>query len=92
MQNASRIFAFIGCPLRSVLASSLILIPLCIGASATAAAQEAAQATEASTLAATPIVPQLVRYAGKLSTRAGETVEADFRIYAAAEGGDPLWT
>jgi hypothetical protein len=32
-----------------------------------------------------------VRYAGKLATRTGETLEADFRIYAAAEGGDPLW-
>ena len=33
-----------------------------------------------------------MRYAGKLANRAGETVEVVFRIYSAAEGGEPLWT
>jgi len=38
------------------------------------------------------VVPQQVRYAGKLAARSGEAVEAVFRIYAAAEGGEPLWS
>jgi hypothetical protein len=92
MQNASRILAFIGEPLRSIFAVSLILTLICFGASAFANAQEAAQGTEGPAAAVAPIVPQQVRYAGKLATRTGETVEAEFRIYAAAEGGDPLWT
>jgi len=33
-----------------------------------------------------------VRYSGKLATRTGDTVEAVFSIYAAPEGGEPLWT
>jgi len=92
VQNASRMFAFLGAGLLSALASSLIWIPLTIGASAPAAAQEAAQSTEGRAVAAAPVVPQQVRYAGKLPARTGEIVEAEFRIYVAAEGGDPLWT
>jgi hypothetical protein len=85
-----------GGPLRFAAAASLIWIPLCMGASAHASAQtsaqEAAAATELSASAAAPVVPQQVRFAGKLATRAGDTVEAVFRIYAAEEGGEPLWT
>ena len=88
MQNASRMFAFLGASLFSALASSLIWIPLTIAASAPAAAQS----KEGPAVAAAPVVPQQVRYAGKLTARTGEIVEAGFRIYAAAEGGDPLWT
>jgi hypothetical protein len=33
-----------------------------------------------------------VRYAGKLANCAGDTVETVFRIYAAEQGGEPLWT
>src|SRR5580658_2295239 len=38
------------------------------------------------------VVPQVVRYAGVAQNRAGDTVEALFRIYAAREGGEPLWS
>ena len=43
-------------------------------------------------VAAAPVIPQQVRYAGTLSNRSGDTVEAVFNIYAAQEGGEPLWT
>ena len=43
-------------------------------------------------MTAATLVPQPLRHAGKLSIRTGETVEAEFRIYASAEGGDPLWS
>jgi hypothetical protein len=92
MQNANRSFAFIQRSLRSTLAYWPIFIVLDIGASAPTSAQEAVQAIEGTAAATAPIVPQQVRYAGKLATRAGDTVEAIFRIYAASEGGDPLWT
>jgi hypothetical protein len=92
MQNSGRISAFICVTVRSTLAVLLISIPLTIGASAPASAQEASQSMEAPAVAVVPVVPQQVRYAGRLASRAGETVEAEFRIYAAAEGGEPLWT
>lgn len=37
------------------------------------------------------VVPQAMRYSGLAANRAGDTVEAVFRIYAAREGGEPLW-
>jgi len=92
MQNTSRISTRIDEQLRSGLASTLIFILLILCASVPAFAQGAAQAEEGSHGAATLVVPQQVRYAGKLANRPGDTVEAVFRIYAAAEGGDPLWT
>jgi hypothetical protein len=55
-------------------------------------AQGGIQNTEGPAAEVAPVVPQQIRYAGKLATRSGDTVEAEFRIYAAAEGGDPLWT
>ena len=75
MQNGSRIFAIISRPTRTALAISLILIPVLAGTSAPATAQEAVQGNEALSVAPTPVVPQQVRYAGKLATRASETVE-----------------
>jgi hypothetical protein len=60
-------------------------------AAAQTSAQDAAQTTGPAAAAAT-VVPQQVRYAGKLAARAGDTVEAVFRIYAAQEGGEALWT
>jgi len=77
-------------PICSVFALSLVLIPL--GLSAPTSAQEAVQGADPGTVAVAPVVPQQVRYSGKLATRAGDTVEAVFRIYASAEGGEPLWT
>jgi len=38
------------------------------------------------------VVPQSIRFSGAAGNRAGDTVEAEFRIYAAPEGGEPLWT
>jgi hypothetical protein len=92
MQNASRLFAFIDRRLRVASLSLIIFTFICIGVSWPSAAQEAVQGTEGQTVAGAPVVPQQVRYSGKLVTRAGETVEAVFRIYATAEGGEPLWT
>ena len=45
----------------------------------------------ASPIAAHPIVPQLLSYTGVAANRAGDAVEATFRVYAAAQGGEPLW-
>ena len=39
-----------------------------------------------------PVVPQVIRYSGAVPNRAGDTVEALFSIYAAAEGGEPVWS
>ena len=90
MQTMRRISVFQRWPLSSILAATLVWMPSSAAASAQQAApQQPAQTTEAQ---ATPVVPQLVRYAGKLPSRLGDTVEAEFRIYAAAEGGDPIWT
>lgn len=75
---------------RLALASALA----CVSVSLTAPAlsQDAVPGPEPATVGAVPVIPQQVRYAGKLATRAGDTVEAVFRIYASAEGGEPLWT
>ena len=83
-----RFSASSGRQLRLAQAASLIWIALCMGASA----QDAIQPTEATGAIAAPVIPQQVRYTGKLVTRSGDTVEAVFRIYAAADGGEPLWT
>jgi hypothetical protein len=92
VRSSSNIFGFIGGPLRAASAFSLIFISFGIGASEPSAAQQALQGAQDPAVTAAPVVPQQVRYAGKLSTHAGETVEAEFHIYAAAEGGEPLWT
>jgi len=92
MHTMRRISPLLAEPLRSVFALSLIWIPLGLGLPSPASAQEAVQGNEPSTVAAAPVVPQQVRYTGKLATRAGDMVEAVFHIYAAAEGGEPLWT
>jgi len=71
-----------------LLAAALLCVPFAAGAYA----QDASPDGLRSGTSASAVVPQQVRYAGKLSARAGETVETEFRIYAAAEGGEPLWT
>jgi len=38
------------------------------------------------------VVPALMRYSGAAPNRAGDTVEAVFRIYPAAEGGEAIWS
>jgi hypothetical protein len=96
MQNTRRIFASIGCALQLGISAFLIWIPLSFAATAVAftqtPAQEAGQGNEGPGVTGIRVVPQQVRYAGKLANRAGDTVEAAFSIYAAAEGGDPIWT
>jgi hypothetical protein len=39
-----------------------------------------------------PVVPQMMKYNGVAVERARDTVEAVFRIYASAEGGEPIWS
>ena len=56
------------------------------------AQEPAKETTEIASAASIPVVPQLVRFAGVLPNRTGDSVEAVFRIYSAAEGGEPLWT
>jgi len=65
----------------------------CAGLTLLALPQDAiAQVSSGGVVDAAPVIPQQVRYAGKLATRTGDTVEAVFSIYAAPEGGEPLWT
>ena len=97
MQKAKRMRVCFGGLMRPAMMFSVIWIPLTMGLSAPGCAQgssqEAARSVEAvQTVTAAPVIPQQVRYAGKLATRAGDTVEAVFRIYAVEEGGQPLWT
>jgi hypothetical protein len=74
--------------LRLAAPALLIWIPLSLGTSA----QEPNQELERPATATAAVIPQQVRYAGKLANRVNGPVEAEFRIYAAAEGGEPLWT
>jgi len=37
------------------------------------------------------LVPQAIRYSGVAADRKGDTVEATFRLYAEATGGEPIW-
>jgi hypothetical protein len=77
-------------------ASRISVFAVLLGVSslgAMAMAQEATvDATTAAAITPAPVVPQQVRFTGTLPTRNGDTVEAVFRIYAASEGGEPLWT
>ena len=88
MQKQRSISLFMGLPLSSVVAASLLLISTLTVASA----QQQGLATEASSRLLPPVIPQQMRFAGALPNRAGDTVEAVFRIYSAARGGEPLWT
>jgi len=86
----------VGARMRPAAVVVLICMPLCAGLAAHGGAQTTAQDATAGTeqvqADARAVVPQQVRYGGKLTTRSGESLEGVFRIYAAAEGGDPLWT
>ncbi|MGA3373298.1 MAG: hypothetical protein ABSC48_16200 [Terracidiphilus sp.] len=74
--------------IRRLIAAAALLVWISLGTGA--AAQSSNADRPASTVS--PVVPQQVRYAGVLTDRAGQTVEAVFRVYAEAEGGEPLWT
>ena len=60
---------------------AIALLSLAIPATCQTAPAEAAVPT---------VVPQVVKYSGVATNRAGDTVEAVFRIYSAKEGGEPL--
>jgi hypothetical protein len=66
----------------------LSLSPLSIAANA----QETTEPAQVDSALSKPVIPQLVRFSGTLPNRAGDTVEAVFRIYSNPEGGEPLWT
>jgi len=55
-------------------------------------AQETTSTTERIAPNRTAVVPPFVRFGGSAANRAGDTVEATFRIYAEAEGGEALWS
>ncbi len=66
----------------------LSLPPFSIAANA----QETTEPTQVESALSKPVIPQQVRFSGTLPNRAGDTVEAVFRIYSNVEGGEPLWT
>jgi hypothetical protein len=70
---------------RGIAISALLWIPLSVGALAQT------DVVPAASLGA-PVIPQQMRFGGTAPNRAGDTVEAVFRIYAAPQGGEPLWT
>jgi len=76
---------------RIVLALPVLSLCLALAGHSRAFAQEPSQTPDSVSPAPALIVPQQVRFAAKLPARSGDTVEAVFRIYAAAEGGEPLW-
>jgi len=93
MQMLRRISAGLGGPSSLALSALLIWIPLSMGLSAHAQASVPQPGDGPEVLApATPVIPQQVRYTGKLANRAGQTVDAVFRIYAVQQDGEPLWT
>ena len=92
MNFSSSILLLIPGQLLPKLVCALIVTPLVIGASSPVFAQDAAQTSDIATATPVSIIPQQIRYSGKLPTRSGDNAELVFRIYAAPEGGDPLWT
>jgi len=66
----------------------LSLSPFSIAANA----QETTEPPQVESALSKPVIPQQVRFSGTLPNRAGDTVEAVFRIYSNAEGGAPLWS
>ena len=66
----------------------LSLSPFSIAANA----QETTEPPQVESALSKPVIPQQVRFSGTLPNRAGDTVEAVFRIYSNAEGGEALWT
>jgi len=74
-----------------------LILPIVVAAAvwilAAAHSAHAQQAdAQAQTGATRPVVPQMIRYSGVAGSRAGDTVEISFRIYAAAQGGDAMWS
>jgi len=84
-QNRTRGFVSGGC-----FFAASALIPLMFQPTVLHGQESEATAVQASTTGA--VIPQQVRFTGTLANRVGETVEAEFRIYGVAEGGEALWT
>jgi hypothetical protein len=82
MQNTAKLF-------RSMGGSPLVAIVVTLlGLPSAGAFAQVSQATSA----VAAVIPQQVRYTGTLPNRPGDIVEAVFKIYATAEGGEALWT
>lgn len=62
------------------------------GTAQTAISRESIIAAEPASPPLASLIPQQIRYSGMVPERSEDTVEAVFRIYAAPEGGEPLWT
>jgi hypothetical protein len=76
--------------LRSVSRSFLLLLTSLLPAASLLSAQD--PALQSASSAQPAVVPQTVRFAGAAQNRAGDMVEAVFRIYSQREGGEPLWS
>jgi len=76
-----------------VLRKLLMLASLAAAAIGTAGAIPAQDSNSAPlSPAQVGVVPPLVRYSGAAANRAGDSVEAVFRIYSAQQGGEPVWS
>jgi hypothetical protein len=89
MQSTTKLFRSM-CGLPRVVLAVAALSLTCLSLSVSALAQSSEVSRSAST--ATTVIPQQVRYTGALANRTANAVEAVFKIYATAEGGEPLWT
>lgn len=69
-----------------------LAILLCVSRSAAQSTDNVANDPATAAVLPAPVVPQLMEYRGELAGRGGDTVEATFRIYAGAEGGEALWS
>jgi len=70
----------------------LAVLSLAAIAVALAAPAQSASTSQTPSLPGHPVVPQLMRYTGSAQGRAGDEVEATFRVYRGTSGGDPLWS
>jgi trimeric autotransporter adhesin len=68
--------------------ASAVLTLAILGSGLSLYSQDAAVAAAPTAQA---IVPQTIRYTGTAADRKGDTVEATFRLYAEASGGEPIW-
>ncbi|HEX4004708.1 MAG TPA: hypothetical protein VHX60_00890 [Acidobacteriaceae bacterium] len=87
MQNMRKTSVVVCRPWYGLAIAALLWIPLNVPAFA----QQDAASTVPATATVVPVIPQKMPFSGAAAGRAGDTVQAVFRIYAAAEGGLPLW-
>jgi len=77
----------------AVISRCVLVSIACAGLTPSVFTQDvAAQANPDGIVNGGPVIPQQVRYGGKMATRSGDNVETIFSIYAAQAGGEPLWT